>query len=155
MQEKSIQSYRKLIEFGPETVMANYYMGISLKSAGKYDFRKIPNGAGGVEHRLTLLYTYGVLKNRITLNQLVDITSTQVAKIFGLYPQKGEIALGSDADLVIWNPETVNTISVKSHHQNCDLEIFEGFKTKGAAKYVIKGGKLFSYDLKGKFLKRK
>ena len=128
---------------------------LSQKSAGKYDFRKIPNGAGGVEHRLSLLYTYGVLKNRITLNQLVDITSTQVAKIFGLYPQKGEIALGSDADLVIWNPETENTISVKSHHQNCDLEIFEGFKTKGAAKYVIKGGKLFSYDLKGKFLKRK
>lgn len=128
---------------------------LNQKSIGKTDFRKIPNGAGGVEHRLSLLYTYGVLENRITLNQFVEITSTQAAKIFGLYPQKGEIVIGSDADLVIWNPEKENIISVKNHKQNCDLEIFEGFKTKGAPEYVIKGGRIITEDLKGKFLTRK
>ena len=128
---------------------------LNQKSAGINDFRKIPNGAGGVEHRLSLLYTYGVLKNQITLNQFVDITSTQAAKIFGLYPQKGEIEVGSDADLVIWNPEKENTISVKNHHQNCDLEIYEGLKTKGTAEFVIKGGKLYPDSKQGKYLRRK
>lgn len=128
---------------------------LNQKSVGKDDFRKVPNGAGGVEHRFSLLYTYGVLEKRITLNQFVDVTSTKASKIFGLYPQKGEIAVGSDADLVIWNPEKENTISVKNHQQNCDLEIFEGFKTKGAAEHVIIGGKIATEDLKGKFLARK
>ncbi|MGE0090185.1 MAG: dihydropyrimidinase [Bacteroidales bacterium] len=128
---------------------------LSQKSVGKDDFRKIPNGAGGVEHRFSLLYTYGVLKNRITLNQFVNITSTQAAKIFGLYPQKGEIAIGSDADLLIWNPEKENTISVKNHQQNCDLEIFEGFKTKGVPEFIIAGGQLFPEVSGSKFLKRK
>ncbi|HAN18237.1 MAG: dihydropyrimidinase [Bacteroidetes bacterium GWC2_33_15] len=131
------------------------------KSAGINDFRKVPNGAGGVEHRLTLLYTYGILENKITWNQFVDITSTQTAKIFGLYPQKGEIAVGSDADLVIWNPEKKNTISARNHHQNCDLEIYEGFKTKGAPEFVLKKGEIvidkgeLISNRTGLFLKRK
>ena len=131
------------------------------KIQGIDDFRKIPNGAGGVEHRMTLLYTYGVLQNRITINQFVDITSTQAAKIFGLYPQKGDIAIGSDADLVIWDPKTEKTISAKTHIQNCDLEIYEGFKTKGAPEYVISNGnivvekdKLIDLNIRGKFIKR-
>ena len=130
------------------------------KEQGIKDFRKIPNGAGGVEHRITLLYTYGILENRISYNQFVDITSTQAAKIFGLYPQKGEIAVGSDADLVIWNPKTENIISVENHHQNCDLEIYEGFKTIGATEYVISNGKIIVENKelvsenKGRFLKR-
>ena len=134
---------------------------LKQKSKGINDFRKIPNGAGGIEHRMTLLYTYGVLKNRITLNQFVNIASTQPAKVFGLYPQKGEIAIGSDADFVIWNPEKENTISVENHHQNCDLEIFEGFKTKGAPEFVILNGEIAAEkeklvsSMKGKFLKRK
>ncbi|MBU8893399.1 MAG: dihydropyrimidinase, partial [Bacteroidales bacterium] len=130
------------------------------KEQGLTDFRKIPNGAGGVEHRMTLLFTYGILQNRINYNQFVDITSTQAAKTFGLYPQKGEIAVGSDADLVIWNPKTENIISVENHHQNCDLEIYEGTKTVGAPEIVIlngeikvENGKLIS-DNKGRFLKR-
>ena len=134
---------------------------LKQKEQGITDFRKIPNGAGGVEHRMALLYTFGVLKNRITYNQFVDITSTQAAKIFGVYPQKGEIAVGSDADLVIWNPKKENTISAKTHHQNCDLEIYEGFNTKGAPKIVIENGriviekeKLIDHQVKGKFLKR-
>jgi dihydropyrimidinase len=110
------------------------------KSAGINDFRKIPNGAGGVEHRLSLLFSHGVLQNKLSLSKWVDLCSTSPAKIFGLYPAKGEINVGADADIVIWNPEPKNTISVKSHHQNCDLDIFEGFETKGIAETVISNG---------------
>lgn len=131
------------------------------KAIGLTDFRKIPNGAGGVEHRLELLYTYGVLENRITINQLVDTFSTQPAKIFGLYPSKGDILTGSDADLVIWNPDSETTISAKSHHQNCDDNIYEGINTRGSAEYVIAGGriviekgKMTSTGTRGKFIKR-
>ena len=112
------------------------------KQLGINDFRKIPNGAGGVEHRMSLLYTYGVLKKRINLNQFVKITSTNAAKIFCLYPEKGEIAVGSDADLIIWDTEVQNTISVETHHQNCDLNIYEGIITKGKPEFVIKGGEI-------------
>lgn len=91
---------------------------------------------------------------------MVDITSTQASKIFGLYPQKGENAVGSDADLVIWNPKTENTISIENHHQNCDLEIYEEFETIGAPEYVISNGNMvveneeFVSNQKGRFLKR-
>jgi len=134
---------------------------LSQKAAGINDFRKIPNGAGGVEHRLELLYTYGVLKNRITLNRMVDLFSTQPAKIFGLYPSKGDILVGSDADLVIWNPNSENTISAKTHLQICDINMFEGFKVKGNAEYVItmgnvviEKGKMIDSETRGKFIKR-
>lgn len=130
------------------------------KKQGLSDFRKIPNGAGGVEHRMKLLFTFGVLENRISLNQFVDITSTNAAKIFGLYPQKGEIAVGSDADLLVWNPKQENTISVENHNSSCDLEPYEGFKTIGEPEIVIRNGeivvekgKMVSAS-KGQFLKR-
>lgn len=113
---------------------------LGQKETGKNDFRKIPNGAGGVEHRLALLYTYGVLNKRITLNQFVALTSTNLAKIFGLFPAKGIIAEGSDADIVVWNPNRESTISAKTHHQNCDINIYEGVKTVGAPTYVVLGG---------------
>jgi dihydropyrimidinase len=107
------------------------------------------------------MFTYGVLEKRITINQMVDLCSTQPAKIFGLYPAKGEIMAGSDADLVIWDPDSENTISAKTHKQNCDINIFEGMKTKGAAEYVIARGniiiekrKLVNPDFRGNFLKR-
>jgi len=134
---------------------------LEQKKAGLGDFTKIANGAGSVEHRLTLLYTYGVLKNKISLNQFVHAVSTAPAKIFGLYPRKGEIAVGSDADLVIWNPEKEHTISVKDHVMHSDQDIFEGFLTRGAPEYVITQGKIAvkqgertEIDLNGKFLKR-
>jgi dihydropyrimidinase len=110
------------------------------KRAGINDFRKIPGGAGGVEHRLELLYTYGFLTNRLTFNQMVNIFSTRPAEIFGIYPRKGEIAEGSDADLVVWNPNHEKTILAGTHHQNCDINIYEGMPVKGSAEYVIKGG---------------
>lgn len=131
------------------------------KNIGENDFRIIPNGAGGVEHRLTLLFTYGVKSNKITLNEFVNITSTNAAKIFGLYPQKGEIAVGSDADLLVWNPNQNNTISVKSHHQNCDSNIYEGIKSIDAPQYIIRNGEIIIKDgtliqkkSKGHFLSR-
>jgi dihydropyrimidinase len=113
------------------------------KEFGITDFRKIPNGACGVEHRMALLYTYGVLENRITLNQFVNLTSTQAAKIFGLYPQKGEIAVGSDADLVIWNPEEVGEISAKAHRSAADISIYERFGIVGAAELIVVKGEIF------------
>jgi dihydropyrimidinase len=134
---------------------------MSQKKTGSGDFRKIPNGAGGVEHRLALLYTYGMLAKRVSIHRMVDLFSTAPAKIFGLYPSKGEILEGSEADLVIWDPEPERTISVKSHHQHCDNNIYEGIKTKGKANWVIAGGrvviengKLTDPDFRGKFIKR-
>ncbi|MGD0712243.1 MAG: amidohydrolase family protein, partial [Bacteroidales bacterium] len=131
------------------------------KDFGINNFTRIPNGAGGIEHRQALLYTYGVLQNKISLNQFVALTSTNPAKIFGLYPAKGEIAIGSDADIVIWDSDVMNIISAQSQHQHCDRNIYEGFYTKGNAKYVIKTGKLIIdkedscfEKAKGKFLKR-
>lgn len=107
------------------------------KEFGKADFRKIPNGAGSVEHRMALLYTYGVLEDRINLNQFVNLTSTKAAKIFGLYPQKGEITVGSDADCIIWNPAIEEIISANTHLSNCDVSIYQGVKTYGAAETVF------------------
>lgn len=132
------------------------------KDVGLHNFTRIPNGAGGIEHRLALLYTFGVLKNKFSLNQFVALTSTNAAKIFGLYPQKGEIAVGSDADIIIWDPEKDNIISSGIHHQHCDSNIFEGFKTKGCPEYVIAKGNLVlskehchTEKIKGNYLFRK
>ncbi len=112
------------------------------KELGRDDFRKIPNGAAGVEERLKLLYTYGVLQNRISLNQLVALTSTNPARIFGMYPRKGAIAVGSDADLVIWQPDGEGLISAKTHHHRVDTSIFEGFMTIGGPRQVIASGRV-------------
>jgi dihydropyrimidinase len=112
------------------------------KKSGLDDFRKIPNGAGGIEHRLELLYTYGVLQNKISINRFIEIVSLNPAKIFGLYPRKGIIAKGSDADIVIWDPKVERIISAKNHNQNGDINIFEGIEIKGQAKHVISNGRV-------------
>ncbi len=130
------------------------------KEAGRDDFRMIANGAGGVEHRLALLYTYGVLQKRISLQQLVNVYATAPAKIFGMYPKKGLIAVGSDADLVIWDPDAEQIISARTHHQNSDINIYEGMKTFGRPKTVIREGAVVLTDgnivanRPGTFLKR-
>ncbi len=131
------------------------------KRAGLDDFRKIPGGAGGVEHRLGLLYTYGILTGRLNFNQLVNIFSTEPAKIFGIHPRKGDISAGSDADIVIWNPEPAGVISAGSHHMNCDINIYEGMAVRGAPEYVIKGGEVVvekgemtGEERRGKYLHR-
>ena len=115
------------------------------KLAGVDDFTKIPNGAAGVEHRLSLLYTYGVKENKISLQQFVDLVSTTPAKLFGLYPRKGLLAPGSDADIVLWDGNADETIFAKSMRQNCDHTIYEGWKISGKPLLVISGGRV-RYD---------
>jgi dihydropyrimidinase len=107
------------------------------KELGKSDFTKIPNGAGGVEFRMNLLYTYGVLAGKISLNQFISLTSTNAAELFGWSDSKGRIGVGYDADIVIWNPETEWFISAKQQNQHCDTNIFEGTGVTGKAEKVI------------------
>ena len=109
---------------------------------GINDFTKIPNGAGGIENRLALLYTYGVLTKKISLQQFVGLTSANAAGIFGLYPQKGAVEVGSDADLVIWNPEVKSVISVNTQYQKCDSNIYEGISINGKAEFILRNGEI-------------
>jgi dihydropyrimidinase len=120
------------------------------KDLGSHDFTKIPNGAGGVEHRLTLLYTYGVLSGKITMNKFVDLVSTRPAEIFGMADCKGKLDPGYDADIVIWDPDYQGSISAKTHFQHCDSDIYEGFSTRGRPEMVILGGKIVIQN--GKFV---
>jgi dihydropyrimidinase len=131
------------------------------KELGKNDFSKIPNGGPGVEHRMSLVYNGGVAEGRISLNRFVELTSTAAAKIFGLFPKKGTIAVGSDADIVIFDPEESMTISAKNHHMNVDYSAYEGMKVRGVTKTVLSRGEVIIEDGKyvgkkghGQFLKR-
>lgn len=112
------------------------------KDLGINDFTKIPNGAGGVEYRMQLLFTYGVLTNKISLQQFVSLTSANAAKIFGLYPHKGCIKAGADADLVLWNPSIKSVISRKTQHQHCDANIYEGIEVCGKPEIIFHDGKM-------------
>jgi dihydropyrimidinase len=120
------------------------------KPMGRDDFRKIPNGIPALEDRVKLLYTHGVVPGRIDLHRFVDAASTQAAKIFGLFPRKGAIQVGSDADLVIFDPEHESTLSAKTQTQNIDYNAFEGWKIKGRAESVTVRGELAVKD--GKFV---
>jgi len=120
------------------------------KELGRDDFTKIPNGGPGIENRLHLLFEGGVNKKRISLNRWVEITSTTPAKMFGMYPRKGTIAVGSDADIVIWDPNKSHIISAKTHHMRVDYSMFEGFPIKGDAETVFSRGEIIAD--KGKFL---
>ena len=131
------------------------------KELGKDDFTKIPNGGPGIEHRLQLLYSGGVVEKRISLNRWVELCSTTPAKMFGLYPRKGTIAAGSDADIVIWDPEKEYTISAHTHHMCTDYSMFEGKKMKGNAETVfsrgeviVKENKFLGKSGRGQFVKR-
>ena len=112
------------------------------KAAGKDDFRKIPNGTAGIENRLEVLWHHGVNTGRLTMNEFVRVTSTNAAQIFNIYPRKGSVSVGADADLVVWDPAASKTISAKTHHQKIDFNIFEGMTVKGCASHTVSGGKL-------------
>ncbi len=116
------------------------------KAMGRQDFSKIPNGTGGVEDRMGVLWTHGVNTGRLTMNEFVRITSTNAAQIFNIYPRKGSISVGADADLVVWDPKATRTISAKTHHQKIDFNIFEGMKLQGAPSHTISRGKLVWAD---------
>jgi dihydropyrimidinase len=112
------------------------------KELGRGDFTKIPNGGPGVEDRLSLVYDGAVVKRGFSLNKWVDITSTASAKMFGMFPKKGTIAVGSDADIVLFDANKERTLSAKTHHMNCDYSLFEGWKIKGSPEVVLSRGKV-------------
>ena len=131
------------------------------KILGKDDFTKIPNGGPGIENRLQLLHHYGVGDSKISLERFVEITATAPARIFGMYPKKGTIAVGSDADIVIWDPSAEHLISAATHNMRCDFSLFEGYRVKGNAKQVFSRGELIVDGAKfigargrGEYLKR-
>jgi dihydropyrimidinase len=115
---------------------------LKQKRAGLNNFTHIPNGIAGVEHRMQLLFEHGVNSEKLSVEQFVNLTSTRPAKIFDLYPRKGVLAPGSDADIVLWDANTEDTISAKTHVQNCDHTIYEGWKVRGRPQTVICGGRI-------------
>jgi dihydropyrimidinase len=122
------------------------------KELGKDDFTKIPNGGPGVEHRLSLIYSGGVHGGKFSANRFVELVSTAPAKLFGLYPRKGTIAVGSDADLVVFDPNAEQVISAKTHHMRVDYSMFEGIRVTGLPKVVLSRGRVIVQD--GKFTGR-
>jgi dihydropyrimidinase len=131
------------------------------KEMGRDDFTKIPNGGPGVEHRMSLIYSGGVANGRFNANRFVELVSTTPAKLFGLYPRKGTIAVGSDADLVIFDPHRKHTISAATHHMRVDYSMFEGIQVTGMpdvvlsrGRVVVEGDKFLGRAGQGEFLRR-
>src|SRR5215470_13340086 len=123
---------------------------LEQKLLGKENFTTIPNGIPGIEDRVNLLYTYGVKRNRIDLERFVDCASTRAARLFGLYPRKGTIAVGSDADLIVYDPTYRGTVSVKTQHTNNDYNGFEGLPIEGRPSVVTVRGRVQVRD--GQFI---
>ncbi len=131
------------------------------KEMGRDDFTKIPNGGPGIEHRMSLIYSGGVASGRFSANRFVELVSTTPAKLFGLFPRKGTIAVGSDADLVIFDPKRKSTISAKTHHMRVDYSMFEGIEVTGMpdvvlsrGRVVVEGDKFLGRAGQGQFLRR-
>jgi dihydropyrimidinase len=143
------------IEHGWLQVVGSDHCGFNFKGQkemGRQDFRKIPNGAPGVENRLAILYTYGVLTGKLSLTRMVDVFATAPAKFYGMYPRKGSLAVGGDADIIVFDPGWEGTISVKTSKQGVDFNAYEGFKQKGRPDQVYLRGQLV-VD-KGKYVGR-
>jgi dihydropyrimidinase len=116
------------------------------KRYGVGDFTKIPNGTGGLEDRMPMLWTYGVATGRLTMNEFVAVTSTNIAKILNIYPKKGAVLVGADADLVVWDPEKEKTISAKTQQSAIDYNVFEGKHVKGVPRFTLTRGKVAVHD---------
>jgi len=133
------------IEHGWLQVVGSDHCGFNFKDQkemGRGDFRKIPNGAPGVENRLSILYTYGVLLGKLSLERMVDVFAAAPAKFYGMYPRKGSIMVGADADIVIFDPDYTGTISVKTSKQGVDYNAYEGFEQKGRTEKVFLRGEV-------------
>jgi dihydropyrimidinase len=131
------------------------------KTMGRDDFSKIPNGAPGLEDRLVMIHHFGVSEGRITLNRMVDLLSTSAAKLFGLYPKKGTIAVGSDGDVVVFDPSRKHTLSASTHHSKADYNLYEGTEVTGAVETVllrgnvlVENGELVAQPGIGQFVRR-
>lgn len=132
------------------------------KEAGKEDFRLIPNGTPGIEDRMSVLWSEGVRTGRLTPVEFVQVTSSNTAQIFNMYPQKGCIKPGADADIVIWDPDATRTISAETHHQNVDFNVYEGMEVTGNARTTLSRGTIVYHDGElrttrgaGKYISRK
>jgi dihydropyrimidinase len=119
---------------------------LGQKDMGKDNFAKIPNGHPAIEHRMEFMYSEGVRKGKISLNKYVEVCSTNAAKIFGMYPRKGTISIGSDADIVIFDPNKEHVVSVDTHHMNCDYSGYEGWEVTGKTETVLLRGKVAISD---------
>jgi dihydropyrimidinase len=131
------------------------------KSMGKDDFSKIPNGGPGLENRLHMIHEFGVRAGRITLNRMVELLATNPAKLFGLYPRKGTVAVGSDADIVVFDPERKHTITAATHHSKADYNLYEGTEVTGTPELVllrgnvlVENGELVAEPGIGQFVRR-
>jgi dihydropyrimidinase len=131
------------------------------KGVNGQEFQVVPNGGPGIENRLHMLYTFGVKGGRMTMNRFVELVSTNVAKKFGLYPRKGTIAPGADADIVVWDPDKKLTLSARTHHSNVNYNLFEGTEVTGApdlvmvrGQIVVEGDELVAQPGAGQFVKR-
>jgi len=132
------------------------------KRNGIGDFTKIPNGTGGLEDRMPMLWTHGVNTGRLTMNEFVAVTSTNIAKILNCYPQKGSILVGADADIVVWDPEKSKTITADTQQSAIDYNVFEGKQVKGLPRFTltrghvaIRDGDILTQEGAGKFIRRK
>jgi len=116
------------------------------KRYGVGDFTKIPNGTGGLEDRMPMLWTHGVRTRRLTMNEFVAVTSTNIAKILNCYPRKGAVLVGADADLVVWDPEKSKTIMAKSQQSAIDYNVFEGKEVTGLPRFTLTRGHVAVHD---------
>jgi dihydropyrimidinase len=137
------------------------YLFDGQKDAGKDDFRQIPNGGPGLENRLQMIHHFGVREGRISLNRMVELLCTNPAKLFGLYPRKGTLAVGSDADIVVFDPDKRVTISAATHHSRSDYNLYEGTEVQGSPEVVllrgnviVDGDQLLAKPGSGQFIKR-
>jgi dihydropyrimidinase len=137
------------------------YLFDGQKDAGKDDFRQIPNGGPGLENRLQMIHHFGVRDGRISLNRMVELLCTNPAKLFGLYPRKGTLAVGSDADVVVFDPDKRVTISAATHHSRSDYNLYEGTEVQGSPEIVllrgnviVHGDQLLAKPGSGQFIKR-
>jgi dihydropyrimidinase len=122
------------------------YLFDGQKDHGRNDFSQIPNGGPGLENRLQMIHHFGVRQGRISLNRMVALLATNPAKLFGLYPRKGTLAVGSDADLVVFDPEKRVTISAATHHSASDYNLYEGMEVQGSPDVVLLRGNVLVED---------